>query len=176
MNNRSPGQFTEARAACYFSCTNTLCSELLLSPGGSDSKESAYSAGDPGSTPGSGRSPGGGNGDPLQYSCLENPLGEGAWWATYHGVARSRKRLSDFSFAFPCCSSRAKRLICSLSGRLSPFGGEVRWLQRSHSEVSVSSQSRCAGRAFCLHRCAQTLESLSNSSPVWFTASFQSFD
>ena len=51
-------------------------------------KESAYNAGDPGSIPGSGRSPGEGNGNPLQYSCLENPKDEGAWRATVHGVAR----------------------------------------------------------------------------------------
>ena len=48
-------------------------------PGGSDGKVSAYSAGDPGSVPGSGRSPGEGNGNPLQYSCLENPMEGGAW-------------------------------------------------------------------------------------------------
>ena len=48
-------------------------------PGGSDSKASAYNAGDPGSTPGSGRSPGEGNGNPLQYSCLENPRDRGTW-------------------------------------------------------------------------------------------------
>ena len=48
-------------------------------PGGSDCKATAYSAGDPGSTPGSGRSPGEGNGNPLQYSCLENPMDGGAW-------------------------------------------------------------------------------------------------
>ena len=48
--------------------------------------------------PGSGRSPGGGNGNPLQYSGLENPLDGGAWQAAGHGVAESRKRLSDFTF------------------------------------------------------------------------------
>ena len=48
-------------------------------PGGSDGKESAYNAGDPGSMPESGRSPGEGNGNPLQYSCLENPMDRGAW-------------------------------------------------------------------------------------------------
>ena len=51
-------------------------------PRGSDGKVSAYSAGDPGSNPGSGRSPGEGNGNPLQYSCLENPMEGGAWKAT----------------------------------------------------------------------------------------------
>ena len=49
-------------------------------------KESACNAGDPGSIPGSGRSPGEGNGNPLQYSCLENPMDRGAWQATVHGV------------------------------------------------------------------------------------------
>ena len=59
-------------------------------PGGSEGKESAYNAGDPGLIPGSGRSPGGGHGNPLQYSCLENPTNRGAWWATVHMVAKSR--------------------------------------------------------------------------------------
>ena len=67
-------------------------------PGGSDGKASVYNAGDPGSIPGSGRSPGEGNGNPLQYSCLEYPMDGGAWWATAHGVAKSRTRLSDFTF------------------------------------------------------------------------------
>ena len=57
--------------------------------GGSDDKESTCNAGDLGSIPGLGRSPGGGNGYPLQYSCLENPMDRGAWWATVHGVAKS---------------------------------------------------------------------------------------
>ena len=51
-------------------------------------KVCAYSAGDLGSIPGLGRSPGEGNGTPLQYSCLENPMDGGAWWAAVHGVAR----------------------------------------------------------------------------------------
>ena len=63
--------------------------------GGSDSKQSACNVGDPGSIPGSGRSPGEGNGNPLQYSCLENPMEGGAWQATVHGVAKSRTGLSD---------------------------------------------------------------------------------
>ena len=69
-------------------------------PGGSDGKASAYNVGDLGSIPGSGRSLGEGNGNPLQYSCLENPMGGGAWWATAHGVAKSWTRLSDFTFTF----------------------------------------------------------------------------
>ena len=69
-------------------------------PGGSEDKASACNAGDPGSIPGLGRSPGEGNGNPLQYSCLENPMDRGAWRATVHGVAKSRTRLSNFTFTF----------------------------------------------------------------------------
>ena len=66
-------------------------------PGGSEVKASASNAGDLGFIPGSGRSPGEGNGNPLQYFCLENPMDRGAWWATVHGIAKSRARLSDFT-------------------------------------------------------------------------------
>ena len=62
-------------------------------------KESACSAGDPGSIPGSGRSPGEGNGYPLQYCCLENSMDRGAWRATVHGVTRSQTWLSDWTAA-----------------------------------------------------------------------------
>ena len=54
-------------------------------------------AGDLGLIPGSGRSPGEENDNPLQYSCLENPMDRGAWWATVHGVAKSGARLSNFT-------------------------------------------------------------------------------
>ena len=57
---------------------------------------SASNAGDQGLIPGLGRYPGEGNGNPLQYSCLENPMDGEAWWATVHGVAKSRTQLSDF--------------------------------------------------------------------------------
>ena len=67
-------------------------------PGGSEVKASAHNAGDLGSIPGLGRSPGEGNGNPLQYSCLENPMDGGACWATVHGVAKSQTRLRDFTF------------------------------------------------------------------------------
>ena len=59
-------------------------------PGGSNGKESACNVGDAGLIPGSGRFPGKGNVYPLQYSCLENSMDRGAWWATVHGVAKSR--------------------------------------------------------------------------------------
>ena len=57
--------------------------------------DSLCSAGDLGLISGSGRYPGAGHGNPLQYSCLENPMDRGAWWAVVHGVAKSRTRLSD---------------------------------------------------------------------------------
>ena len=55
---------------------------------------------DGGSIPGLGRSPGEGNGNPLQYSCLENFMDRGTWRATVHGIAKSWTRLSDFTFTF----------------------------------------------------------------------------
>ena len=64
-------------------------------PGGLDDKESACNAGDPGSISGSGRSSGEGNGYLLQYSCLENSMDRGAWWATVHGIAKSWTQLRD---------------------------------------------------------------------------------
>ena len=64
--------------------------QVLLIHCGSEGEESACSAGDLGSSPGSGRVPGEGNGYPLQYSCLENPMDRGAWRATVHGIAKIR--------------------------------------------------------------------------------------
>ena len=69
-------------------------------PGGSDGKESTCNAGDPGLISGSERSPGEGNGNPLQYSCLENTRHRGTWQATVHRVTEGETRLSDFTFTF----------------------------------------------------------------------------
>ena len=79
------------------SCVNVIC---LFYSGGSDGQESACNAGDSGSIPGSRRSPGEGNGCPLQYSCLENSMD-----CRVHGVANGRIGLSDFHF--PSGSSEA---------------------------------------------------------------------
>ena len=65
--------------------TGNLSRHIVGFPDGSDGKEAACSAGELGSIPGSGRSPRGGHGNPLQYSFLENPMDRGAWWATVHG-------------------------------------------------------------------------------------------
>ena len=91
-------------------------------PGGSEDKALACNAGDPGSIPGLGRSPGEGNGNPLQYSCLENPMDRGTEWATVHGVAKSQTWLSDFtSLHFQCSCLENPReggqVGCHLWGR-----------------------------------------------------------
>ena len=76
-----------------------FCLQNLIQYGGplvaQDRKESACNTGDPGVIPGSGRSPGEENGNPLQYSCWENLMDRGAWRATVHGVAKSRTQMSD---------------------------------------------------------------------------------
>ena len=90
----------------YMGFTNDVCSStsfikhLSCFPGGSEVKASACNVGDLGLIPGLGRAPGEGNGNPLQYSCLENAMDGGAWWAAVHGVTKSRTRLSDFTFTF----------------------------------------------------------------------------
>ena len=84
-------------------CSHEIKRCLLLGvffPGGSEVKVSACNAGDLGSIPGSGRFLGEGNGNPLQYSCLENPMDGRAWWATVLEVAKSWTWLSDFTFTF----------------------------------------------------------------------------
>ena len=73
----------------------TICTLVSGLPVGSDGKEYACNVGDPGSVPGLGRSPGEGNGNPLQYSCLENSMDRRAWWVTVYGVAKSQTRPSD---------------------------------------------------------------------------------
>ena len=89
-----------SQATSHILNTSSICHGLpcwVGFPGGSEGKESACNPGDLGSIPGSGRSPGEGNGNPHQYSCLENSVDGGAWEATVHGVAKSRTRLSDWT-------------------------------------------------------------------------------
>ena len=72
-------------------------------PGGASGKDPLANAGDvrdAGSVPGLGGSPGGGHGNPLQYSCLENPMDRGVWWATVHSVANGQTQLQQFNIAF----------------------------------------------------------------------------
>ena len=131
---------------------NSICYRVGF-PGGSEAKASACNAGDLGSIPGSGRSSGEGNGNPLQYSCLENPMDRGAWWATVHGVAKSQTRLSDFtslhfkhsisdSCSLPCCYYCYQYLLrgVSISTKYSGFihhGFKTSWLCLSINKLAI---------------------------------------
>ena len=76
------------------------------SPGGSDGKESTCNVRDLDLIPGLGKTPGGGHGNPLQYSCVENPVDRGAWWPTVHGVTKSRTRVTNtFTFHLIWCDN-----------------------------------------------------------------------
>ena len=87
-SQEAQGRYRENQIECWSPKMIRGC------PGGSDGEESACNAGDPGPVPGSRRSPGEGNGHPLQYSHLENPMDRGVWWATVHGVPKSCTRLN----------------------------------------------------------------------------------
>ena len=81
----------------FYTYTVNILSKLPGFPGGSDGKESSCKAGDVDLIPGLGRSPGEGNGSPLQYSCLENSMDRGAWQATVHGVTYTLNVLSKLT-------------------------------------------------------------------------------
>ena len=99
-------------------------------PGSSVSKESAFSAGDPGLIPGWGRSPGEGNGNPLQCSCLEKSRDGGAWWAAISGIAHSRTRLKWLSgYPYGRKWRRTKEPLDE-----SERGEWKSWLKGQHSE------------------------------------------
>ena len=93
-------------------CRSTFKPVWMSTPGGSDGKESACNVGDWDLIPGSGRSPGGGNGNPVQYSCLENPTDRGAWRTTVYRVTKSRTRLSDLRCL--TCSQILTNKLCDL--------------------------------------------------------------
>ena len=96
--------FHTCRASCFmftFLIKSLFCykvSDVAGVPGGSVVKNPPLNAGDSCLIPESGRSLGAGNGNPLQDSCLENPVDRGAWWATVHGVTKSQTRLCDWAF------------------------------------------------------------------------------
>ena len=80
--------FVKNKCKCVFIYVYIYAPIYIGFPCGLDSKESTCNAGDLGLIPGLGRYPGEGNGNPLQYSCLENSMDRGAWWATVHGLQR----------------------------------------------------------------------------------------
>ena len=87
--------------SCHLYIHVCVCIYIYIGfPCGSDSKESACNAGDPCLIPGMGRSPGERNGNPLQYSCLENSMDRGVWLATVHGVAKSWTWLSNYAYFY----------------------------------------------------------------------------
>ena len=95
---------------CSYLVDNKGC---LIFPDGSERKASAYNVGHLGSIPGSGRFPGEGNGKPLQYSCLENPMDGGTWQATVREVTKSWTGLSDFTSLKGCFGKKKKKSFCS---------------------------------------------------------------
>ena len=102
LTDRAGGRFGDVSSSVHLLCTLFL----YLFPGGSVGKESAHSAGDPGSVPGSGISPGEGNDSPLQYSCLKNSMDLGALWAT-----KGWTRLSDQTLISSMISSAPPQII-----------------------------------------------------------------
>ena len=112
--------------------------KFQIFPGSSEGKVSAYNAGNPGSIPGSGRSPGEGNGNPLQYSCLENPMDGGAWLATVQGVTKSWTRLRHFTLKENELTFWMRRLLfrdCGLRNMTSfhlSIPGSTSWPQVWH--------------------------------------------
>ena len=85
-------------------------------PGGSDLKESARNIRNPGLIPGSGRSPGEGKGNPLQYSCLENPMDRGAWQAIVHGVTKESDITEQLTLSLSKNPTAAKSHVRTCSG------------------------------------------------------------
>ena len=98
----------------------------------------AWNTGDLGSIPGLGRSPGGGNGNPLQYSCLGNPMDRGAWWATVHGVAKSQTWLGTHA----CTHSTIVILSVDCFLNTSPYGLStwLAWETLCHRSIRLLMQ------------------------------------
>ena len=103
-------------------------------PGGSEVKASACNAEDLGLIPESERSPGEGNGNPLQYSCPENPMDGGAWWSTVHGVAKNQILLSNLTFTF-----HFHALEKEMATHSSVLGWRISWTEKPGRLQSMGS-------------------------------------
>ena len=128
-------------------------------PGGSDGKEPVCNVGDPGSIPGSVKSPGEGNGYPLQYSCLENSVDGGAWQAAVHGVAKSQTRLRNFTFFLR--PEVARREVSEVGGAQSKTAGPLcsgyghQWEPLAGCSLRESTlRLQAAGSQICQANCA----------------------
>ena len=131
--------------------------QLGTSPGSLDSKQSVCSEGDWGSSPGLGRSPGEGNGNPLQCSCLENPMRRGAWQAMRPGGhkgldmvgqqtsahAHTRWFSSVPAPAVPFMNTTRKAILCQIQAHLSPFQGGVSSKQRTEPSQVLLPEGTC---------------------------------
>ena len=127
-------------AGLYQVPSDLACTKAFLGfPGGSDGKASACNARHSGSIPGSGRSPGEGNGNPLQYSCLENSMDGGAWWATAHGVTKSHTWLSDFTH------SLTQGILSNMKPKESSDQTLIKWSLERWSELTKVSTKLLEG-------------------------------
>ena len=119
-----------------------LLTSVWVFPSGSDSKESAFNVGNPGFIPGLGRCPGEGNGNPLQYSCLGNPLDRGAWRALVHEIAKSRTWLSNEHTASIMVASQVKLVIKNLPASVGDLRG-VGLIPGSEKHLGQSTPYSC---------------------------------
>ena len=134
-------------------------------PGGSDGKTSVYNAGDPGSIPGLGRAPGEGNGNPLQCSCLENPMDGGAWQATVHGVAES-DTTERLHFHFHTKIGMVQRRLAWPLHKYDMQICEIVHIFWCFPHSSVSKESTCkAGAAKLLQPCLTLCDPMDCSPP-----------
>ena len=99
--------------------------------------------------PGSGRSPEEGNGNPLQHSCLENPMDRGVWWATVHGVTKSQTRLSDFTFFLSGRMGSQGVVVCMSEG----------WHLRISGKLMGPTKENCGTGAVTIALCLEGMPS-----------------
>ena len=119
--------------------------------------------------PGLGRTPGEGNGNALQYSCLENPMDRGAWWATVHRVAKSRTRLSDFTCSLTCSAVRKRNSLqySCLENSMDRGARQATVHQTAQSQTGLNTHARppssSAGCMRLIHKAIRKPDGLAKS-------------